>query len=126
VGGKQESRAQAQASRGLAQVFLKEEVINMVGRIIRNGNGGGYQFIELDDLEIGSVVDGLIERNLGIFKKCYLKTGEFMLVNGTRNIQKYQFKLALSLFELTALRSFDALLTELRRKIRVAKQNGEG
>lgn len=101
---------------------LDFEVINMIGRIIRNGSRGSYEFCELDPLSAGEAIDRCVDYNLLIWIKVVQKVKQRLEAQPSFVAQRNLDALCFRIFEAVALRGHRLLQTELEREVSRRKE----
>lgn len=94
-----------------------------LGRIVRNGRI--FDFVELDIAEIGRAMDEAIDINLLIWQVVIRKVKKFAEKQQPKLADNEVNALCDRIFKACCVRSYPILVTELDRKVYVAKNGGE-
>jgi hypothetical protein len=94
-----------------------------LGRIVRNGRI--FDFVELDIAEVGRAIDEAIDINLPIWQVVVRKVKKFADGQQPKLAGNEVDSLCDRIFKACCVRSYPILITELDRKVHVAK-NEEG
>lgn len=93
-----------------------------LGKIIKTN--GNYEFVELDDSELGNAIADAVAKNIGLFFNIQEKVNRYLQKQGCKFLRDDDFQIAIAVFNAVALKGFTALDTALAKKINEIKENG--